>query len=393
MKNRNKPYFVKQDIGKSPFFKKNSSVLNHLDIELTERCNNNCVHCYINLPAEEAAVKEKELTTGRVKEIIKEAVSLGCLTVRFTGGEPLLREDFEELYVFARRSGLKVMIFTNATLITERTAGLFQKIPPLEKIEVSVYGMKKESYEKVSRSPGSFQAAWDGINLLLRHRIPFVVKGAFLPANRAEINEFEKWSAGIKWMEKPPSYSIFFDLHSRRDGRKNTLIKSLRPSPEEGMRVVSRRKNQYLKDMRGFCAKFMGPSGDRLFSCGSGIGGGCVDAYGYFQPCMMLRHPDTAYNLKTGSLKDALINFFPKLREAKASNPEYLSRCAKCFLKGLCEQCPAKSWAESGTLDTPVEYSCQIAHEQARFLGLIQDNEKAWEISTWKERVENFCEI
>ena len=127
--------------------------LGHLDIELTERCNNNCIHCYINQPANDQEIKERELSTAEIQGILKEAVSLGCLTVRFTGGEPLLREDFEELYLAARRLGLKVMIFTNATLITPRLAGLLARIPPRETMEVSVYGMRKRSYEAVSRSP------------------------------------------------------------------------------------------------------------------------------------------------------------------------------------------------------------------------------------------------
>jgi radical SAM protein with 4Fe4S-binding SPASM domain len=105
------------------------------------------------------------------------------------------------------------------------------------------------------------------------------------------------------------------------------------------------------------------------------------------QPCLSLRHPDTVYNLKSGSLRDALINFFPRLRELKASNPEYLARCARCFLRSLCEQCPAKSWTEDGTLDTPVEYFCQIAHAQARDLGLLREREDAWEVTNWKERI------
>jgi radical SAM protein with 4Fe4S-binding SPASM domain len=193
-------------------------------------------------------------------------------------------------------------------------------------------------------------------------------------------------------MDEPPAYSMFFDLRCRRDGNKNELIKKLRLSPEEGLGILTRRKDEYIKDMQEFCSKFMRPAGDKLFSCGSGCGGGCVDAYGNFQPCMMLRHPDTVYDLKNGSLKDALINFFPKLRETKAKNPEYLSRCAKCFLKGLCEQCPAKSWAEHGTLDTPVEYLCEVAHVQAGFLGLIEDEEKAWEVSNWQDRVKDFVE-
>ena len=62
-----------------------------LDMELTERCNNNCIHCYINLPADDRSAMEKELSTEELKEILKEAATLDYLTVRFTGGEPLLR--------------------------------------------------------------------------------------------------------------------------------------------------------------------------------------------------------------------------------------------------------------------------------------------------------------
>jgi radical SAM protein with 4Fe4S-binding SPASM domain len=107
---------------------------------------------------------------------------------------------------------------------------------------------------------------------------------------------------------------------------------------------------------------------------------------------MMLRHPEAVYDLKKGSLKDALTDFFPKLREMKATNPDYLVRCARCFLKGLCEQCPAKSWMEHGTMDTPVDYLCLVAHARALDIGLIKDKEKAWEVEDWKERVKAFGE-
>jgi len=385
-------YVVKQDISKASLWRAAKPLLSRLDIELTERCNNNCVHCCINLPANDWEANNKELSTEEIKQVLKEVESLGCLSVRFTGGEPLLREDFEELYVFSRKLGLKVIIFTNATLITLHLAELFSKIPPLEKIEVSVYGMKKDSYEGVTRTAGSFAAFWAGVNLLLEYKIPFVVKGALLPSNKNEIDEFEEWAKSISWMDKPPAYSMFFDLRCRRDEEvKNKLIRSVRLSPKEGLEVFMRREKEYIKGMKEFCSKFMRPSGDKIFSCGSGHGG-CVDAYGKFQPCMMLRHPDYVYDLRRGSLRDALTDFFPKMRKIKAVNQNYLSRCAKCFLKGLCEQCPAKSWAEHGTLDTPVEYLCEIAHCQARYLGLIKDNEKAWEADNWKERVKNFCE-
>jgi radical SAM protein with 4Fe4S-binding SPASM domain len=381
-------YVTRISLNKASLWKNSKPILGQLDIELTERCNNNCVHCCINLPADDLEVKKRELSTEAIKKILKEAVTLGCMSVRFTGGEPLLREDFEELYVFARRQGLKVLIFTNAALITLHLVELFSKIPPLEKIEVTVYGMKKSSYEAVTRVDGSFAAAWRGINLLLENKIPFVAKGAMLPANKDEIDEFEAWAKTTPWMDKPPSYSMFFDLRCRRDNvDKNRQIKCLRLSAEEGLEIFTRRKEEYIKGMQEFCSKFMRSAGDKLFSCGAGRGGGCIDAYGKFQPCMMLRHSDCVYDLRRGSLKDALINFFPKMREMKARNLEYLTKCAKCFLKGLCEQCPAKSWMEHGTLDTPVEYCCNAAHAQARFLGLLNKHERAWEVKDWKERI------
>jgi radical SAM protein with 4Fe4S-binding SPASM domain len=302
-----------------------------------------------------------------------------------------LREDFVEVYLFARKLGLKVLLFTNATLISPHIADLFARIPPLEKVEVSLYGMRKKSYEAITRIPGSFKAAWRGINLLLENNIPFVVKSALLPSNKKKIDEFESWASTIPWMDGPPSYSMLFDLRCRKDSEeKNSLIRGLRVSPEEMLEVLVRRGEGFLNEMKAFCSKFVGTNKENLFSCGTGIGGGCIDAYGYFQPCMMLRHPMTIYNLKNGSIKDAVTNFFPKVRKMRAKNSDYIARCDRCFLRGLCEQCPAMSWMEHGTLDTPVEYFCRIAHVKARYLGLLQKNEKGWEVNNWKKRIIDF---
>ncbi|MBN1939965.1 MAG: radical SAM protein, partial [Candidatus Aminicenantes bacterium] len=345
--------------------------LGSLDIELTERCNNDCIHCCINLPANDAAARAREMTAEQIKTILTEAASLGCLRVRFTGGEPLLRPDFEELYLFARRLGLKVLIFTNARLITPALADLLARIPPLVPVEVTVYGMRPESYEAVSRVPGSYAQFKRGVDLLLDRKIPFVVKAALLPPNRSEMEEFEAWARTIPWMDKPPSYSMFFDLRNRRDDpEKNRLIESLRLTPEEGMAILTRNPDKYRKDMDEFASKFMGPPGDMLFRCGAGHGM-CIDAYGRAQMCMGLRAPELTVDLAEGGLAgvnpaaaslSSALDAFALFRDIKAENPEYLRRCAVCFLKGLCEQCPAKAWTEHGTLDTPVEYLCEVAH-------------------------------
>ena len=386
------PYLLRVSSQKSSFWKTFRPLLSHLDMELTERCNNNCIHCCINLPANDPVAKKKELSTEAIKEILNEAASLGCLTVRFTGGEPTLREDFEQLYLYTRKLGLKVLLFSNATMITPPLANLFSRVPPLEKIEITVYGMKKTSYEAITRTPGSFEAAWHGINLLLEKKVPFVVKSALLPPNKAEVEAFEAWASTLPWMDGLPSYSVFFGLHCRRNKKKSKRIQSLRPTPEEGVTFLVQRHRQHLQEMKNFCSRFIGPPGDTLFSCGAGKGGACVDAYGMIQLCMDLRHPKTVFDHKKGSLKEAVTRSFPEVREGKAKNDDYLARCARCFLKGLCEQCPAKSWTAHGTLDTPVEYYCKIAHTEARVLGMLRQQEKAWEVKDWKERLSTLLE-
>jgi len=313
-------------------------------------------------------------------------IELGVEKIRLTGGEPLLRDDFEEIYIAARRLGLAVILFTNAALLTARLADLLTKIPPLKKVEVSLYGMKKNSYERVSRVKGSFEAAWRGVRLLQERKIPFVVKGAVLPPNRSEVAEFDAWSATIPWMTRPPAYAMFFDLHLR-DSAKKEALKKLRIRPEAGVGVMARDKDRFTREIVDFCLRLGGHPGDRLLTCGAGDGSGCVDARGRFFPCMMFRHPEAAYDLRAGSLEDAMKRFFPRLRERRASNADYLARCARCFLKSLCQQCPAKSWLEYGTLDHPVEYFCEVTHAQAREAGLISAGEKAWEIRDWPDRL------
>lgn len=360
------------------FIRRTAVRVSHMDIELTERCDNNCIHCSINIP-ENSGEQKRELDSSRWKEIIREAADLGVLRARFTGGEPLLRKDFEELYLYTRKLGIKVALFTNARKITPELAELFSKIPPLEKIEVSVYGMSRESYEKVSRVPGSYDEFRSGVDLLLKYKIPFIVKGILLPDNGKDRDAFEKWASEIPWMDNPPSYSSHFEFRERRDSdKKNKIISSLRnidniPAAPD-------------RSMVEFCSKFIGPPGNELFSCGAGESVS-VDAYGFAHPCLTLKAGEFAYDLKKGSIKDAIFKYYPEKLKVKVSDSEYLKRCAKCFLKGLCLQCPSRSWSENGTFDTPVEFLCNDAHKQGMDAGLLKEGEKGWEVINWRERI------
>ena len=306
-------------------------LLTVFDIELTERCNNNCIHCCINLPERDRSARKRELSTEAVEELLRQGAELGALTVRFSGGEPLLRDDFTELYLYARRLGLRVMLFTNARLITPELAGLFARIPPREPVEITVYGMSADSCAAVTRSRGAFAEFRRGVDLLIRHRIPFFLKGTMLPETRSELEQLLSWSQSIPGMKELPSFVLFLELRHRRDSEaRNRQIEKLRLSPREAIEVLARDPDVYKADLHRLCRYVAGKPTDLLFTCNAG-NQICIDAYGQIQYCLALRHPGTVVNSSIYPLEFALREFFPQLRQMRATNPDFINRCARCM--------------------------------------------------------------
>jgi radical SAM protein with 4Fe4S-binding SPASM domain len=387
-----------------------SSTLGHLDIDLTERCDNDCVHCCVRSGPPDDRSAASEMRESEICAALDAAAELGALSVRLTGGEPLLRADFAAIYRHARLRGLAVKLFTNARNVTPEIAGLLASIPPLDPVEISVYGMTRETYERTSRARESFQQFQRGVSCLCEAGVPFVLKGALLPWAAGEADSLERWSEDCSSSAEPPGYAMLFDLvpplpadasPSQREARarRNATITSVRPSPEAVVGFLERSGERYRGDVARFCRTMLGPPGDRLFACSAGCTV-AIGANGSIRPCLALHDPAWEMPLRaadgvaeegsvqaTRALRDAL-HRYQSLRDTRATNPDYLRRCASCFLKGLCEQCPARSWSEHGTLDTPVEYVCDVTHEQARDLGMLLPGESAWEIDDWKARVE-----
>ena len=144
-------------------------------IEFTARCNNNCTHCYENVSADDVEARKKELSLEQLKPIIDDAVSMGALWCTITGGEPLIRKDFSDIYLYLKKKGLLVSVFTNATLITDEHIRLFKKYPPRD-LEVTVYGVTSGTYAAVTRNPGSFKSFMKGLDLILKKQIESKVK-------------------------------------------------------------------------------------------------------------------------------------------------------------------------------------------------------------------------
>ena len=346
-----------------------------LNLELTARCNNNCRHCYINLPAGDTKARRSELSLNEIKCIADEAVAQGTLWCLLTGGEPLLRDDFIDIYTYLRRKGLLVSVFTNATLVTEEHVELFLKHPPRD-LEVTVYGATEHTYEAVTRTPGSYQKFRRGLSRLLGNGIKVTLKAMALRSNLAELPEIARFC-------RSKTKGVFrFDpwLHLRcdRDPLRNEEIKAERVSVDEFI-AAEREEEGRFQSLKRACNELIQPPSegdacDHLFHWGAGRGMFAVDYNGVARPCLSLTHPACTYDLRQGNLFDAYYRFFPQVLEMRSRRPEFKARCRTCQLINLCLWCPAHSYLETGELDTPVDYFCQIAHARAQSLGIVVED-------------------
>ncbi|MBD3183176.1 radical SAM protein [Candidatus Poribacteria bacterium] len=338
-------------------------------LEITARCNNNCRHCYINLPAGDTKAKGNEISVDVIGRIADEAVELGSLWVLISGGEPLLRKDFSEIYISLKKKGLVPTVFTNACLITKEHIEIFNKYPP-KNLEVTVYGASEETYEKVTRQPGSYKAFVRGLDLLLENDIKVRLKAMALKSNLHEMDEIARFCR-----ERTKDFFRFDPiLHMRYDFDpvRNEEIRSERLSPQQIVEL-ERADPDRAQEMEELCDKFILPDpikNDKnyLFGCASGIHSFVVGYDGVYRLCSSLWHPDCLYDLKTGTLAEAWNDFTPKILRMTSDKEEYHKSCGTCPIINLCLWCPAHTHLETGQMDERVDYFCKVAHERAKAL-------------------------
>jgi len=125
---------------------------------ITRSCNLNCIHCYAKAVHQS---RDRELTEEEGFNLIDDLATFGVPVLLFSGGEPLLRSDLPELTRYAVSKGMRAVISTNGTLITE------EKAMQLKNAGVSYVGISIDGLEKVNDQfrgvEGAFKEALNGI--------------------------------------------------------------------------------------------------------------------------------------------------------------------------------------------------------------------------------------
>jgi radical SAM protein with 4Fe4S-binding SPASM domain len=336
------------------------------ELELTARCDNNCTHCYINLPAGNAAAQARELTVGEIDALTGQAAKLGSLWCLITGGEPLLRPDFGEVYLALKRRGLLVSVFTNACLIDTTTIDLFKRYPPRD-LEITVYGVTRETYEAVTRVPGSYDRFIVGLSRLESAGIKPRLKAMAMKSNQHELGEIAAFCRRYTkdYFRFDPQLHLRYD----RDGTRNAEIKAERLSPPE-VAALERADSEHHRAMQHNCARLITKRETRrsLFFCRAGLDSFTIGWDGAFKLCGSLTDPSCTCDLKKVPLKKAWGTFAPDVRRREPVGTRFSKKCGKCKLVNLCLWCPAHAYLETGRIDEPVDDFCAVAEARKELL-------------------------
>ena len=323
-------------------------------IELTQKCNLRCIHCYHGDYQQRST--QKEMATQEMLSIIDQITDAGCLYLLITGGEPLLRKDFPEIYRHARGKGLVVTVFTNGTMITDEVQALFKEYPPYE-VEISIYGATTSTYEKITGVPGSYEKCINGVRTLLEGGTHVRLKTVLMKMNRHEFS-------GMKNMARDFGVKFRFDaaLFPRFSGDKTPL--DYRVPPEEAVEKEFSDEENITQWMK-FYKKMAGHTlGDSMYHCGAGRASFHIDPYGNLAPCLMTT--DISYNMRDSGFLDGWKDGISVISQKKVRGDLY--SCSRCEKIHVCGYCPAFFALENGKEDMHSAYICSLGSERFRRL-------------------------
>lgn len=327
----------------------NTPQLTNLHIEITSKCNERCIHCYIP--------HENKITTMKPKlfySILEQCKEMNVLHITITGGEPMIHEEFINFLRKCNEYNFSINVLSNLTLLNKDIIEEMKRNYLLS-VQVSLYSMDPSIHDKITQQKGSFEKTKNAILALVDNNIPLQISCPIMKQNLDCYNDVIEW--GKKLNINVGSDFILI-------GRYNHTTQNLynRLSISDVQKVLEQKianDTKYLESMEKEIEKKkdMKPDDYICSVCHSAI---CISENGIVYPCAGWQD----YIL--GDLNEKRLNDIWK----NSSKIEYLrnlrrkdfKKCIQCQQKEFCTMCMVRN-ANENTDGNPLEineYFCDI---------------------------------
>lgn len=213
-----------------------------LEIDVSMRCNQKCIHCYQNSSSDMLNLKNSK------KQIIswcKEAGKIGISTIRFLGGEPFMFPGFLKICEEAKSAGIKnLQVSTNGTYISKKNIDSIKGV--FKNVQISLHSYEQKEHDSITRLKGSFEKAINAIRVLLENDIDVTANFVLIKRNITQVERFADFVFGLGANVR--FLAVFNEGRAKELGTisSNVLYKT--------SKLVSNLKEKYKGKMRVDCA-------------------------------------------------------------------------------------------------------------------------------------------
>lgn len=324
--------------------------LTHLHIEITSKCNEKCVHCYI--PHEN---KLHDIDTALFYNILDQCKKMNLLHLTISGGEPMVHHDFIHFLKKCNEYNFSINVLSNLTLLSKPVINEMKRNPLLS-VQTSLYSMNAEIHDNITQKKGSFEKTKSAILSLLQNDIPTQISCPILKQNIDSYIDVVNWG-------KTHNINVGSDYVIIAKYDHTTQNLSCRLSLDDMKELMNQRITidpQYLEKIKKDSENIgnMNPDDFVCSVCHSSI---CIAENGNVYPCAGWQDYVVG-NLKETSLDDIWCNS-EKVEYLRNLRKRDFPKCMKCSEYMFCTMCMVRNANEhpSGNPLAVNEFYCDIA--------------------------------
>ena len=311
-----------------------------LQFELTSRCNERCIHCYIPNNKKNHGF---DLTFGRFKHILDQFAEMGGIHVTLSGGEALMNKDIVKMLRYCREKDMQISLLTNLISLTDEHVEVLKEVN-VSIVQVSLYSMNSEIHDAITTIKGSFERTKAAIEKLHAADIPVQISCPVMKANKDGYDKVMKYAQSLK-MKSNTDYIMMAQADLDTTNLANRL------SIEETEKVIKdimRSDNDYKTHTLEQEPISSIPLEElaEMPLCGAGVNDLCVTVNGDIYPCAGWQ-AFVVGNVFKQSLRDIWENS-SKLAEIRKVAHKDFPKCMECEAQDYCAMCLVRNFNESG---------------------------------------------
>ena len=325
-----------------------------LQFELTSRCNERCIHCYIPNGKKNAGF---DMSFERFKYILDQYAEMGGLQVTLSGGEALMNKDIVKMLWYCREKDMQISLLTNLISLKEELIPILKDVN-ISLIQVSLYSMNAEKHDFITTVKGSFEKTKTAIEKLHNADIPVQISCPIMKANKDGYDEVMKYAQRLR-MKAQTDYIMMAQADLDTSNLANRI------SVEETEKVIRDiMENDVDYQTETLAQEPLSSISEEEFAemslCGAGLNDLCVTVNGDIYPCAGWQG-FVVGNVFRESLKE-IWEHSPKLEQIRKIKQKDFPKCLKCEARDFCNMCLVRNYNESGGDMFKInEHFCKVA--------------------------------